>query len=840
MAGASLGLAVNAVSAGALRENPGRFALAVLGVILGVALAVAVHLVNSSALNEFKMAIHSLSGEADLMIRGPRAGFDESVYPRIARLSQVQDASPAVEGEVQIAGRQDTLRIIGLDPFRAAQVQPELFAAMENAVIDLFNPEALLLSHAAADWLGLKTGDTLRVNVGTSGVELKVAGLLPPGAYRQRIAVMDIASAQWRLQRLGRINRIDLRLRPGTDIESFRRELAALLPAGAEAVTPDADVERSANISRSYRLNLDMLALVALFTGAFLVFSTQVLSILRRRSHFALLRVLGLTRPALTAMLVAEGALIGMLGSTLGVALGCALAAYVLNHFGADLGAGYFRVVSPALHIAPAALAAFWLLGTGFAIFGSAMPAIEAGRRAPALALRAGDEEESLKKLNTVGAGAALIALGLILTQAPPLNGLPVFGYTAIALILLGTILVMPWLSGVSLQRLPAWRFPPVMLAIAQLQATPRRVAISIGAIVVSFSLMVAMLIMVGSFRQSLDDWLIRMLPADLYLRAARAGETGFLTPEQQARIAATPGVERAEFVRSQNLLLAPDQPAVTLLARSIDSNTAHKTLPLVSPAVIPQSHAPPAAWISEITADLLHLAVGDEVRLPVNGRPRSFTVAGIWRDYARQAGAIVIDRKLYIDLTGDRLANEAALWLVPGAAADQVAQALRESLHPADSIEITTTPEIRNESLSVFDRTFAVTYALEIIAVLIGLFSVSVSFSAQVLARRREFGVLRHIGMTRREIGTMLAYEGTLVSALGVGIGLALGWLVSLILVHVINRQSFHWSMDMHIPWLVLAALASALVAASSITAVWSGRRAMSNNVVSAVREDW
>jgi putative ABC transport system permease protein len=398
----------------------------------------------------------------------------------------------------------------------------------------------------------------------------------------------------------------------------------------------------------------------------------------------------------------------------------------------------------------------------------------------------------------------------------------------------------MPWLAGVSLQRLPAPRFPPVMLAVAQLQATPRRVAISIGAIVVSFSLMVAMLIMVGSFRQSLDAWLIRMLPADLYLRAARAGETGFLTPEQQARIAATPGVGRAEFVRSQNLLLTPEQPAVTLLARSIDPSAAQKTLPLISAALIPPAHAPPAAWISEIAADLLHLAVGDEIRLPFSGRPTSFTVAGIWRDYARQAGAIVIDRRLYIDITGDRLANEAALWLAPGAAAVELAQALRARLEPADSIEITTTPDIRKESLSVFDRTFGVTYALELIAVLIGLFSVSVSFSAQVLARRREFGVLRHIGMTRREIGSMLAYEGTLVSALGVGFGLALGWLLSLILVHVINRQSFHWSVDMQVPWLILAALGSALVAASSLTAVWSGRRAMSNAVVSAVREDW
>ncbi len=840
MAVSSFGFIVNAVSTGTLRENPGRLVLALLGVVLGVALGVAVHLVNSSALNEFKLAIHSLSGVADLVIRGPRAGFDESIYPRIARLPQVEVASPAIEGEAQIAGRKDMLTIIGLDPFRAAQVQPEFFAAMENSIADLFNSDALLLSHAAAEWLGLKTGDTLCINVATSCINLKVVGLLPAGAYRQRIAAMDIASAQWRLQRLGRINRIDLRLRPGTNVESLRRQLAALLPPGVEAVTPDTEVERSASLSRSYRLNLDMLALVALFTGAFLVFSTQILSVLRRRSHFALLRVLGLTRPGLTRMLIAEGALIGMLGSTCGLALGCALAAYVLAHLGADLGAGYFRAVSPGLHIAPFALAAFWILGTAFSTAGSAIPAIEAGWRAPALALRAGDEEEGLRKLRATWAGVALIASGLILTQAPPINGLPVFGYTAIALILFGTILLMPWLTTVFLRRVPAWRFPPAMLAVAQLQATPRQVAISIGAIVTSFSLMVAMLIMVGSFRQSLDAWLMHMLPADLYLRAARAGETGFLTPEQQTGIAAAPGVERAQFVRSQSLLLAPGQPAVTLLARSIDANTANRTLPLVGPSVIPQAGAPPAAWISEATADLFHLGVGDELRLPLGARPTSFTVVGIWRDYARQTGAIVIDREFYIRITGDTLANEAALWLATNAASDQVAQELRERLGAADSIEIATMREIRIRSLSVFDRTFAVTYGLEVIAVLIGLFGVSVSFSAQVVARRREFGVLRHIGMTRREIGMMLGCEGILVSALGTGFGLALGWLISLILVHVINRQSFHWSLDMHIAWLALAALAAMLIAAASVTAVWSGRRAMSNNVVSAVREDW
>lgn len=840
MRAAALAAVCNAVSGGTLRDNPGRSALALLGIALGVALGVAVHLVNASALDEFSLAVHSLAGEADLVIRGPRAGFTEDLYPAVARLPQVQTASPALEVEVALAGGRDTLKIVGLDPFRAARVQPALLAGMEGKIPDLFSPDALLLSRTAADTLGLKTGDRLRAYVGTSRIELRVIAVLPPDPYRQRLGVMDIASAQWRLQRLGQLNRIDVRLRAGIDVDAFRRELAALLPAGVTVATPGDEAERGAGLSRAYRLNLDMLALVALFTGAFLVFSTQVLAVLRRRSQFALLRVVGLTRPTLVRLLVADGLVLGALGSTLGLAIGYALAAYALEHFGGDLGAGYFQTLSPALHAAPAALAVFWLLGIAFSVLGAAVPAVAAGRRAPALALKAGDEEENTIKHNVTLTGAALIALGLVLAQAPPLQGLPLPGYAAIAAILLGAVLVLPQLAALLLARLPVSRFPPALLATAQLQATPRQAAISIAAIVTSFSLMVAMLIMVGSFRHSLDAWLTRMLPADLYLRAARAGETGFFTPEEQTRIAATPGIAQVRFLRSQNLLLGPERPPLTLLARTIDANAVQDTLPLIGPSRVLGAHEPPAVWISEIAGDLLQLRVGDRIRLPLGGQMMLFTVAGIWRDYARQTGAVVIDRDLYIRITGDRLANDAALWLTTGTTLLQAEQAVRERLGNADGIEISATRAIRAVSLALFDRTFAVTYALEIAAVLIGLFGVSVSFSAQALARRREFGMLRHIGMTRRQIGTMLGYEGTLVAGLGAGFGLALGWLLSLILIHVINRQSFHWSMDLQMPWLPLAALAAALIIAASATAVWSGRRAMSDNVVSAVREDW
>jgi putative ABC transport system permease protein len=830
-------LLFNALVLGPLREHPGRSVLAIAAIALGVALGVAVHLINASALNEFEIASRHLAGEADLVVRGPRAGFDESVYSRIARMAQVAAANPAVEADVPIAGRQESLRVLGFDPLRAAQVQPGLLPERSGMILDLFDADAILLSPAAAQWLGLKAGDELKVVVGTSTVTLKIAGLLPEGAYRQRLGVMDVAAAQWKLARLGRLNRIDLRIRPGTDIAEFRRELQAMLPAGVHAAPPAAEGERGASLTQAYRLNLDMLALAALFTGAFLVFSSQVLALLRRRTQLALLRTLGVTRRSLAARLLLEGAALGASGAALGVALGYFLARHALSSMGADLGAGYFRAIAASVRPDPGTLALFFMLGVGFAVLGAAAPAWEAARRAPSRALRAGDEEESLAGLRTPWWGILATGAGLALTLAPAVNGLPIAGYLAVALVLVGAVLLMPWLAEACLDRLPLPALAPLGIAVAQLKATPRQSAISIAAIVTSVSLMVAMLIMVHSFRTSLEHWLERMLPADLYLRAARAGETAFLGPEEQARIAGTPGLARVQFLRSQNLLLDAARPPLVLLAGPAD---AARVLPVVGPSIVPPATGPPPAWISEVAADLYHWRVGDRVSLPIAGTPVVFVVAGVWRDYVRQSGSVAIDRDLYIRLSGDRLASDAAIWLAAGTGISEAERALRERLPEDSGIEIATTRRIKANSLALFDRTFAITYALEVAAVLIGLFGVSVSFSAQALARRRDFGVLRHLGMTRREIGGLLAWEGALVSALGVAFGLAVGWVLSLILIHVVNRQSFHWSMDLHVPWLGLAVLATAVVAAAVATAAWSGRAAIGEDVVRAVREDW
>ncbi len=836
---AALALSPAALFLAPLAQHKGRLAVSVLAIALGVALGYAVQLINAVALNEFSQAVRSIAGEADLEIHGPRAGFDEMLYPRIARLPQVAVASPVLDANVELPGRQEALRVLGVDVFRAALLQPALIGDARTDALELLRGDALFLSPAAAGWLGVQAGDRLVVQVGLTEVSLRVAGLLR-GNGRERLGVMDIAATQRVLQRMGRINRLDLRALPGADLAALQARIQSELPPGLMVERAQAEAGRNAELSRSYRVNLNVLALVALFTGGFLVFSAQALSVVRRRAQLALLRVLGVTRGALLRLLLAEGALIGAVGAAIGLVAGYLMAAAVLERYGADLGAGQFRGLHPDLHAEAWASLLFFALGVLVAVAGSFTAALEAARAAPAQALKAGDEQTAFARLRPVWPGMVLIALGILCTVPGPVDGIPLFGYVAIALLLVGTLALMPRLASGAFGLLPRPRGAGAQLALAQLQGAPGQAAVSLAAIVASFSLMVAMAIMVASFRVSLDSWLDRVLPADLYLRTGLRGETAFLAPTEEARIARLPGVRRVEFLRIQKLLLQAARPPVTLLARSLPADHPGRDLPLVGASLLPPPGAPPPLWASEAMVDLYGYGVGKMVELPLAGKQQRFTVAGIWRDYARQHGAVIIERERYAALSGDRNSNDAALYLDPGVSPAAIERAIRAALPGGVNLEFGEPGEIRARSLHIFDRTFAVTYALEAVAVLIGLFGLSSSFGALVLARSREFGMLRHVGMTRRQIGAMLAAEGALVSALGLALGLALGWVISLVLIHVVNRQSFHWSMELHSPWGLLALLAAALLFFATLTALASGRRALSVDVVRAVREDW
>lgn len=832
--------------AGEWRLHPLRALVAIAAIAIGVALGFAIHLINAAAFDEFSAAVKSLSGQSDLQVRAAEPTFDEALYPLLAQRAGVALASPVLELEATVPGQKAPLTILGIDVFRAARVTPDLLGvAADGARFDMLADDAIFLSPAAMAWLDIKPGAALTLRGGNGSVVLRVAGGLRRARAGQRLAVMDIGALQWRFGRLGQLSRIDLKLAAGVNREAFKNDLKREFGGRLLALQTEEQEARSANMSRAYRVNLNVLALVALFTGAFLVFSSQALAVLRRRSQFALLRVLGLGRRQLLGQVLLEGAVLGTLGAGLGLAGGYAAAAAALHFFGGDLGGGYFAGVRPGLSLQPLAAAVFLLLGLAVALLGSAAPAWEAARARLAQALKAGSEDSALSRLATPWPALALLALGALCTRLPPLWNLPLFGYLAVALLLIGAIALMPrcaaWLFG-ALARLLATGSATrhersrtvATLALARLANAPNQAAVALGGVLSSFSLMVAMAIMVSSFRVSVDDWLTHILPADLYLRSGAV-----LQPAQQQAITATPGLLRADFLRALPLLLDPARPPVMLIARPIDAAAPERILPIVGQPLPPQALDGTPVWVSEAMVDLYRATPGSRLRLQLGGASHEFMVAGVWRDYARQSGAIQLRLDDYRRLSGDAAVNDAALWLAPGTGPAQLIAALRK-LPFGSALEFSEPGQIRAASLKIFDRSFAVTYLLEAVAIAIGLFGVGATVSAQTLARAKEFGMLRHIGVTRRQVLSLLAAEGGLLTALGILAGFLLGWCISLILVFIVNPQSFHWSMQLHMPWALLAAVAAILLACATLTALLAGRQAVAGSAIRAVREDW
>ena len=474
---------------------------------------------------------------------------------------------------------------------------------------------------------------------------------------------------------------------------------------------------------------------------------------------------------------------------------------------------------------------------------GGWLPARTAQRMAPAQALKGLGGFDAASASPWVG--PALIAAGVGLALLPPVLEIPLAAYVSVACLLLGGIACVPSAVAGLLRGIAPPRHALALLAVERARQQRSTATIAVAGVVASLSLAVALTVMVASFREAVTQWLDTVLPADLYGRAAAAGGAGdvvALPPALVSRAAELPGVLRAESQRVVQLQLDAGRPSVALISRPLVD--AARALPLVG-ELLPLPPGETAAYVSEAMVSLYGAAPGTRLALPLpNGTRASVYVRGVWRDYARQFGAVTLAQADYRRLSGDERVNDLALWLQPGAASSDVQQRLRalatrEGLDGA-LLEFASSGEIRTLSLRIFDRSFAVTYWLQAVAIAIGLFGIAASFSAQVLARRKEFGLLAHLGLTRRQVLAVVAVEGAVWTGAGALLGLLLGLAVSVVLVKVVNPQSFHWTMELLLPWTRLAVLCAAVVVAGTLTAWLAARRAAGRQMALAVKEDW
>ncbi|OIP15038.1 MAG: ABC transporter permease [Comamonadaceae bacterium CG2_30_59_20] len=843
-----------------LKHHPWRNAAAVVAVMLGVALAFSVQLINASALDEFSQAARSVGGQPDLELRGVQGQFDETLFARVARLPEVALASPVLEvGTYAVTPEgKRSLKVVGVDALVVAFVAPDLMPLPSRRSdqgkqdrFALFAPGQVFLNPAAQ----ALAGSGLQLQSGLGLLPVTIAGSVR--ASGRALAVMDIGAAQELFGKQGQLSRIDLRLKTGVNRDDFVRSLASApdWPANLTLTVPGDAQSQINNLSRAYRVNLTVLAFIALFTGAFLVFSVLSLSVAKRAQQFALLGVLGLSGRKRLSLVLWESLFLGLLGSAAGIALGTALAALALNVLGGDLGGGFFAGSAPRLQLSGWAALIYGAMGVAAALVGGWWPARAAQALPPAQTLKG--LGGALVNPHSHWLSLMLILLGAALSQAPPVWGIPVAAYLSVALLLVGGITALPWLIGLLLDRIAPLvaRQTLPLLAVARARHQRETAAVAVSGVVASLSLAVALTVMVASFRESVTQWLDQVLPADLYVRSSPnlgASDTVYFSPDYVQAASALKGVKQLQAQRVVSLLLKPSLPPVALIARELSDPA--KTLPLVGePLPVPAGQI--GIYVSEAVVDLHGAVMGQTFAalgtmfktLAQTGKEAqpSYFVAGVWRDYARQSGAIAIDKAAFERLTGDQRANDLALWLSDTADAPQLQQALRALAEQmgsgvGDLMEFGTPSQIRATSLRIFDRSFAVTYWLQAVAIAIGLFGVAASFSAQVLARRKEFGLLAHLGLTRRQILTVVAFEGAAWTLLGALAGLALGLVVSGVLVHVVNPQSFHWTMDLMLPWLKLLGLCLAVVAAGTLTAWLAAQAAAGQDAVLAVKEDW
>ncbi len=815
--------------------------MALLAVALGVALASSVHLINNSALNEFSQAVRTANGQPDLSLRGPQ--LPDTWFEQVAMDTAVALASPVLALDTYAQrndGERVAVQVLGQDALRSASLAPQLMPRLTSTAnrLSFMDPDVVFLNGPALRALGLSAlPETLALQSGTAYVRLRVAGTVQ--AEGVPLVVMDLAGVQHHFDRAGQLSRIDLRLVPGTDHAALLLRLA--LPEGVVAQSPDEAEQRVSNLSRAYRVNLTVLALVALCVGAFLVFSVVSLSVAQRTPAFALLGVLGMSAAQRRRAVRLECACMGLAGGVLGVMAGAAMALAALHYMAGDLGGGYFPGVRPRLIWTWPHALVFVALGVAAALAGGWWPARQAAQLAPAQALKGlGSTDASAP---AAWPGLLLLVLGGLSALLPPMAGLPLAAYAAVALLLFGGVALVPAAVHLLLSRVPTPVAALPLLALQRARFARRTATAAMAGVVSSLALSVALTVMVGSFRQGVSAWLDSVLPADLYARTSgspRAADQAWLPPAFLDRAASVPGVARVQGSRQRSVQLAPGQPAVSLISRPLADVAA--SLPLLQ-APLPASTlqaGETAVYVTEAMVSLYGATASSVLRLPLGDAVINGRVLGVWRDYARQFGAVAVADTDYRRITGDQRINDLALWLEPGTAVADVQASLRTLLGDPALLEFASSAELRKMSLRIFDRSFAVTVYLQVVAIVIGLVGIAASLSAQVLARRKEFGLLTHLGLTRGQIVAVVAGEGAAWVAAGTLVGLLLGLAISGVLVWVVNPQSFHWTMELVLPLGSLAWLCAAVMLAGTATAAFSARHAAARQAVLSVREDW
>jgi putative ABC transport system permease protein len=837
-----------------LFREPVRLGLMVLAVGLGVAVVLAIELAGNAAAGSFHSSMESLAGDNDLEVVAT-GGVPESVVATLATQPYPLRLSPRMEDFAVETRTRGILPLIGLDLIAEGSryaSQGEAVAAnsqhkvtMEESVRDLENPESVWISASQ----GKKAGEHISLLINDRVLDCVVRGVFPDISGNEDAILMDIAGAQRALNRFGRVDRILIKLPENSNLEEWQKTLSGVLPPGAEIRPQGTGTVENRKMLAAFRWNLRLLSYIALVVSAFLIYNTISVSVVRRRTEIGILRALGADRRDVLAAFLGEAACLGLAGALVALPLGRIMAGGAVKLMAATVESLYVSSRPGAIALTPNSLALALLIGVGLAMASALSPAREAMQVSPVDAMAQGRREfiARAQKGRDLAIAAVLAGLAALAARMPAFAGKPFFGYLATILLIAAAAYAMPalvnFISRIAAGVLGKLFGVEAMLASRSLAASLRRTSVLVGALATAVAMMVSVGIMVGSFRQTIVSWMNNQLPADLYLRPAgdmAADRHPTISVELTEKIAALPGVAAVDRLRAYEISYG-GMPA-TLASVDLRVLRAYRKSDFFSgrPAgeVLELLRGKNNIIVSEPFTYKHKVKTGDALTLALGEARASFQIVDVYYDYASERGYILMDRDVLLKYLPDETPTNLAIFLAPNAKAVDVRKEIQE-VAAGHRILIFSDRDLRMEAVRIFDRTFAITYALEAVAVIVAVMGIGGALIALVIDRRRELGLLRFLGASSGQIRKMILVEAGLLGLLANLAGFVLGYFLSLILVFVINKQSFGWTIRFHWPVAVLLGALTVVYAATVLSGLYPARVATRLNPLEAIHEE-
>jgi putative ABC transport system permease protein len=839
-----------------MRRRPLQYILLVLGVALGVAMMVSVDLANGSAGRAFELSSDAVAGRTTHRLVGGPNGLDETVYTGLRKYLGFELAAPVIEEYVLAPDLSDQpLRLVGIDPFAEPPFR-SYFESGQDAqgagfTTFLTEPNTVLISKAIADARGISLGDTMSLDRSGQITSVRIAGLLAPADRASQRALnniifTDISTAQEILDYAGRLSHVDLIV----EDEAQLKTISDFVPEGVQLEEAAARSNALLQMSAAFELNLTALSLLALIVGMFLIYNTVTFSVIQQRRLFGILRCLGVTGGQLFAMIVAEAAVLGLVGALLGLGAGILLGRGMVRLVSQTINDFYFVVSVQSIDLPPAALVRGLIIGVLAAVFASIVPAWEAMQTSPQNSLYRSTLESRARRATRwlLLAFVLLAAAGVFLLWLPGAN--LIITFAGLFAVLIACAFLTPGLTSGFMQLTTpiSGRLLGAIgrMAPRDIQRSLSRTSVAIAALMIAVSVIVGVSIMIGSFRETVSTWLSQTLQADVFVSppALTASRTaGSLPPDTLELIQNSVGI-RQIVTAAQNDIMAPElgRP-IEVIAVSGDVSGGNRDY----------------AWIAGDRDSLWQrfmdgqgimlsepLLLREDLGVPpppltllTGAGPHDFSVLAVFYDYSSDKGTVLISRDLYMDWWPEPPVTSAGIFVDQTTTGDQLAAELASQFQGRSDIVVQSNQSLRGNALDIFDRTFAITAALQLLAVVVAFIGVLSALMSLQLEKAREFGVLRATGMTVRQLWQLTLLETGLMGLVAGLLAMPAGWILAWVLIYVINRRSFGWTLQMNLePAYFWQALVVA-VGAALLAGVFPALRLSKTVIATAVREE-